>query len=39
VRYSGVHDDPGSEDAGTHAVEGDVVLDDHRNLPAALGLG
>jgi FMN phosphatase YigB (HAD superfamily) len=38
VRYSGVHDDPASDEAGTREVEGDVVLVDHRDLPAALGL-
>lgn len=38
IRYSGVHDDPGVAEAGTADVEGDVVLADHRELPAALGL-
>lgn len=38
VRYRGVHDDPGARDAGTHEVEGDHVIDDHRELPTALGL-
>lgn len=38
VRYHGVHDDSGSVEAGTDDVEGDVVLGDHRDLPAALGL-
>lgn len=38
VRYTGVHDDPGSHEAGTTDVEGDLVLADHRDLPAALGL-
>jgi len=38
VRYHGVHDDPASAEAGTEDVEGDVVLADHRELPAALGI-
>lgn len=38
VRYSGVHDDTGSAETGTADVEGDVVLADHGDLPAALGI-
>ncbi|MCU1455443.1 MAG: HAD-superfamily hydrolase, subfamily variant 1 [Acidimicrobiales bacterium] len=37
VRYTGVFDDPGSADEGTDVVEGDLVLADHADLPAALG--
>ncbi len=38
VRYTGVADDPGSVEAGTHEVEGDLVIADRRELPARLGL-
>ena len=38
VRYSGVYDDPGDPDDGTDRVEGDAVVADHAELPAALGL-
>ncbi len=37
VRYTGVFDDPGDDDA-TVAVEADHVVADHADLPAALGL-
>lgn len=36
VRYRGVNDDPGDATDGTGDVEGDLVLDDHADLPAAL---
>lgn len=39
VRYTGVFDDPGTADEGTDQVEADVVIADHSELPAALGLG
>jgi FMN phosphatase YigB (HAD superfamily) len=39
VRYSGVADDPGSVEAGTHEIEGDLVVADHRDLAALLGIG
>lgn len=39
IRYCGVHDDPGSPEAGTEGVEGDHVIADHRELPAILGVG
>lgn len=38
VRYSGLDDDGGSVEAGTHAVEGDAVVAHHADLAAALGL-
>lgn len=38
VRYTGVYDDPGSADDGTHEVEARHVLGDHADLPRALGL-
>lgn len=38
VRYAGIYDDPGSPEEGTHEVEGDAVITDHADLPAALGL-
>jgi FMN phosphatase YigB (HAD superfamily) len=38
VRYTGVFDDPGSADDGTDQIEGDHVIGDHADLPAALGL-
>lgn len=38
VRYSGVADDPGSVEAGTHEIEGDLVVADHRDLAARLGI-
>ena len=38
VRYSGVFDDPGSPTDGTDEVEGDHVVGDHADLPAALGI-
>ncbi|MBX3313942.1 MAG: HAD family hydrolase [Actinobacteria bacterium] len=39
VRYTGAFDDPGSSDDGTDAVEARVVLGDHADLVAALGIG
>jgi putative hydrolase of the HAD superfamily len=36
VRYGGVYDDPGYADLGTDKVEGDIVVSDHADLPAAL---
>ncbi|MDQ6697311.1 MAG: HAD family hydrolase [Actinomycetota bacterium] len=38
VRYAGVFDDPGSSTDGSDQVEGDHVVADHADLPAALGL-
>jgi FMN phosphatase YigB (HAD superfamily) len=38
VRYTGVFDDRGKADDGTADVEADIVLADHADLPAALGL-
>lgn len=38
VRYTGAFDDPGDLAAGTDEVEADIVVADHRQLPAALGL-
>jgi len=38
VRYTGVFDDRGKADDGTVDVEADLVLADHADLPAALGL-
>ena len=38
VRYTGIADDPGSTEQGTHQVEGDAVIDDHGQLVEALGL-
>lgn len=38
IRYSGVNDDPGSVDHGTHEIEGDIVISDHRDLLTALDL-
>lgn len=38
VRYTGVYDDPGAVDEGTHVVEGDAVVADHADLLEALRL-
>ena len=38
VRYAGIFDDPGDPAEGTDVVEGDAVIADHADLPAALGL-
>lgn len=38
VRYRGAFDDPGHPDDGSDQVEGDVVIDDHADLVAALDL-
>lgn len=39
VRYTGAFDDPGSPDDGSDRVEARIVLPDHAELPAALGVG